>query len=153
LKKIAHRGNTHGVQPHNENKIDYLLQAIGNGYYVECDVQLHNGELWLGHDAPQELLPPNLISSNRVFFHAKCIQSFELLSVLNTNTFMHVSDPLTITTKGQVWCYPGNFVMTENSIWLDLLNVPLPHDIPPTIFGICSDDFTKLTIGDTVYAK
>ena len=53
LKIISHRGNIKGPQPDKENRPSYIDCAIGNGYQVEIDVNLRDGELWLGHDEPQ----------------------------------------------------------------------------------------------------
>ena len=37
----------------NENKPEYLLQAIESGFFVETDLWLINNLLYLGHDEPQ----------------------------------------------------------------------------------------------------
>lgn len=45
---IAHRGNTTGPDPKRENSPDYILEALGEGYDVEIDLRVYNGECWLG---------------------------------------------------------------------------------------------------------
>ena len=50
--RIAHRGNTKGPNPLEENKPEYLLQAVNDGYDCEVDVWLIDNEIWLGHDRP-----------------------------------------------------------------------------------------------------
>ena len=38
MKLIAHRGNIDGPNVNEENKPEYILQAIEKGYFVEIDL-------------------------------------------------------------------------------------------------------------------
>jgi len=38
IKLIAHRGNRYGTEIENENKPEYIDQAIQDGFYVEIDI-------------------------------------------------------------------------------------------------------------------
>jgi glycerophosphoryl diester phosphodiesterase len=38
MKLIAHRGNTEGPNPLEENKPEYIEEAIENGFDVEIDI-------------------------------------------------------------------------------------------------------------------
>jgi len=47
---ISHRGNLNGPNHIDENKPEYLLTAIKNGFHVETDLWLIDDSLYLGHD-------------------------------------------------------------------------------------------------------
>ena len=51
--KIAHRGNTKGVNLDDENYPDYIDDAINNGFDSEIDIWLQGRRLYLGHDEPR----------------------------------------------------------------------------------------------------
>lgn len=135
---IAHRGNTHGPQPSFENRIDYLLQARAQGYKVECDLQLLDGVLYLGHDDPQEEFPTEWARSDHFFCHAKTPETFGALLRLGAHCFYHETDQVTLTSRQYIWCFPGVHPKTERAIWLDLHDRPLPKSASG-IYGICGD--------------
>lgn len=138
VKFIAHRGNINGPDPGLENTDEYLKYAYSLGYDVEIDLIEYNGELYYGHDEPQCIADISFLESPGVWCHAKNLKALSILLQLNTNTFWHQNDDVTLTSKGYVWCYPGTFVNSYNAVWLDLLNKPLPEHIS-NIYGICSD--------------
>ena len=135
---IAHRGNTTGPNPALENTISYLKRAYDMGFGVECDIQLHNSELRFGHDVPQELVDYKFIMQDNVFCHAKSAEALSVLLHLGTNCFFHDTDSVTLTSNGQIWCYPGQHPNSKKAIWLDLHNKALPDSIS-SIYGICGD--------------
>ena len=139
-KFIAHRGNLWGARPEYENTIDYLMLAWQVCGAVECDVQWHNNELWLGHDDPQEPLPTHVRTLKDWFFHAKDLQSLQCMLELNMHCFWHQQDTVTLTSQGYIWCYPGNFPQHTKSIWLDLEGIQLPHNIKDKCWGVCGDN-------------
>ena len=51
--RVAHRGNTRGRKPSEENSPEYVQEALSKGFHVEVDVRLFNEEWYLGHDDPQ----------------------------------------------------------------------------------------------------
>jgi len=136
---IAHRGNTSGPQPTFENTEDYLQDAINKGYHVEVDIQLYRGALYYGHDAPNTYVNEKFIKQWEVICHAKTFETMGPLLDLNTHCFFHQEDDITLTSKGKIWCFPGNFPRHPSAIWLDLHNTPLPDEIP-NIWGICGDN-------------
>ena len=144
LALIAHRGNIYGVNRDLENKKSYLQEALSQGYWIECDVQMYKNKLYFGHDEPRELAT-ELITNPRTICHAKDAQSLIKLNQLNVHFFWHETDKITITNRGYFWCYPGIHLKSTNAIWLDLLHKPIPDDISG-IFGICSDDFSKSSL-------
>ena len=138
---IAHRGNINGRDIKLENTPEYLEHALSLGYGVECDVQLYNGALWLGHDGPDISCNENLLRTRNVFVHAKTPDTLmALIKMGGIHCFYHEEDKLTLTNKGYMWCYPGVHPACDRSIWLDLLNMPLPDGKIPPVYGVCGDD-------------
>lgn len=140
MNKIAHRGNYAGIDAERENTIAYLREALEAGYYIECDVQTVDGEMFFGHDEPQEPVSYEILMNARTICHAKDISALIQLHYLNAHCFWHQEDTVTITSKGYIWCYPGIHPKYPDAIWLDLAGMSLPEDTSG-IFGICSDDF------------
>ena len=58
MKLIAHRGNTEGPNPLEENKPEYIEQAIENGFDVEIDIWYitQTKQFFLGHNKPEYLI-------------------------------------------------------------------------------------------------
>ena len=54
---ISHRGNLEGPIRSEENKIDYINDAINQNFDVEIDVWFKNNNFYLGHDEPQYKIP------------------------------------------------------------------------------------------------
>ena len=54
---ISHRGNLEGPIRSEENKIDYINNAINQNFDVEIDVWFKNNNFYLGHDEPQYKIP------------------------------------------------------------------------------------------------
>jgi hypothetical protein len=147
LQRIAHRGNTNGKNPDEENKIEYLMHAYDIVGAVECDIQTYNGKLYFGHDAPQETVDTTLIMQDLWFCHAKDLESLEALLTIQAHAFWHQTDKVTLTSRGYIWCYPGQYptMARHKTIWLDF-DGKFPIDKllyePLECWGLCSDDFT-----------
>jgi hypothetical protein len=137
-KFIAHRGNTNGPNPADENTIEYLRHAWKSGYDVECDLIGYNGKLYFGHDEPQDLADINFLKEEGVWCHAKNTEALVLLDNIGSHYFWHQEDNLTLTSKNYFWCFPGVFVDSPRAVWLDLHGKPLPNNIK-NIYGVCGD--------------
>lgn len=142
VRLIAHRGNYAGRNPERENTIEYLQEALDQGYWIECDIQMVGDDLFFGHDDPQEPVSYEIVMNSRTICHAKDLDALLRLMFLGAHAFWHENDTVTLTSRGQIWCYPGYHPRYDQSIWLDLLDCPLPDDISG-IFGICADDLTQ----------
>lgn len=140
IKFIAHRGNWSGISPSDENKFEYLYNAYEKGFDVEVDIRSHKGILYFGHDEPIEVADMNFIQRAGVWCHAKDLEALMLLLKLRTNCFWHETDVVTLTSNGNIWCYPGYYPRTSKAVWLDLENKKLPSDVSG-IYGICGDYF------------
>jgi len=142
---IAHRGNTNGPDPDNENKPEYLLKAIEKGFYVETDLWVDENEnLFLGHDNPQyEIKIEFLIKiKDRLFCHCKNIRAlyFIIKNHPDIECFFHDNDKCVLTSKNRIWNYPDT-ELTPISIDVNLLgsgNNTKEHP-KKDIFGVCSD--------------
>ena len=112
---ISHRGNINGIIQKEENKPEYIREAISQGYNVEIDVNIYKEKLYLGHDEPQYEVKDEFVMDNKMWCHAKDIYSLEKLKTLNSIYFWHQEDDYTITSNGFFWTYPG-IKLVKNSI-------------------------------------
>ncbi len=142
LTYIAHRGNLRGPGGPLENTVAHLERALTAGFHVECDVRCQGGELWLGHDGPQEKAPLALLTDPRVWCHAKDLPALQNLLTLGARCFALEGDPFTLTSDGRIWAGPGTedlvdgcvLVMIEDTRWPDWVRTG-----PPRWSGLCTD--------------
>lgn len=136
---IAHRGNLNGPDPINENKPEYLLDAINNNYYVETDLWYIDNKFYLGHDEPQYEINIDFLLNikDKVFCHCKNIQA--LLFIINyypeIECFFHDKDDCVLTSKNNIWTSPGQ-ELTPLSICVMPERV---DQIPYNCLGVCTD--------------
>tara|TARA_B110000003_G_scaffold208655_1_gene207598 strand:- start:113 stop:550 length:438 start_codon:yes stop_codon:yes gene_type:complete len=136
---ISHRGNLSGPDYNNENKIDYILNAIQNGFDVEVDVHYYKDKFYLGHDEPTYLTSVEFLEHEKLWCHAKNIDAVGAFYKTKCHYFWHQSDDVTLTNRGYYWTYPGKKLF-ENSICV------LPEKSDYKNFfckGICSDYILK----------
>jgi glycerophosphoryl diester phosphodiesterase len=140
IKLIAHRGNRNGPCKERENTPEYLQEAIDAGYYIEVDVRLIDGVLWAGHDEAQYRISLELLNHPRVYVHSKTIPTlyYFLSTHPNIHTFFHDQDEATITSKGEIWTYPGK-ELTPLSISVMPEWEKKDYTLPKGIVGVCSD--------------
>jgi hypothetical protein len=132
------------LTPTTRNRPAHIFEALAYDFDVEVDVRWHEKRLWLGHDAPLDLVPSTLFQSDRVWFHAKDAESLQPLRERGVNYFWHDKDPYVLTSKGWVWTYPGNpgvphgvYVMPE---WVFADFAHLDHDmIGPLMLSTLGD--------------
>ena len=141
---IAHRGNINGKIEKFENNPNYIDSAIEQGYDVEIDVWYHQHEFWLGHDEPSYEVSLKWLTDRKdsLWIHCKDLISIDMLRELqihnkvDLNYFFHDEDDCTITSKGDLWVYPGKQPV-KNSIAV----MPEWHrDNTEFCKGICSDN-------------
>lgn len=137
---IAHRGNTNGPNPSRENHPLYIQEALDKGYFVEIDVWLHNGKLFLGHDFPQhETTIHFLKSSNRIVCHAKNTEALKMLVTEELHCFSHNQDDVVLTSRKWLWTFPGK-TLTSKSVAV-MPEREKKWDIS-VCFAVCSDYVT-----------
>ena len=96
MKIISHRGNVRGPIPEKENRPSYIDCAIGNGYDVEIDIRMINGdELWLGHDEPQYKIEHSWLEPRRDFLWIHCKDLYTAKKCWKYQAFCHTADPYT----------------------------------------------------------
>lgn len=143
---IAHRGNFAGRNIELENSVEYVNNALSNGYNVEIDVRKIGNKLYLGHDAPMYEIELSYLQDDRLWCHSKTLETHMFLSRNNVHAFFHDQENYVFTNRGIKWTtektIDGIVVMPENNLHVmhDLLNKTL------TPCGICSDDFRNLCI-------
>lgn len=135
---ISHRGNIEGKNIDKENHPDYIDQALTLGYQVEIDIWLINNELFLGHDKPQYPVNQEWLYDriSKLWVHCKNIPAIEWFnSIGRFNYFWHENDTVTLTSKQDIWAYPGKQPI-KNSIAV----MPEIHneDVSQCL-GVCSD--------------
>jgi len=112
MRLIAHRGNISGPNKELENKVDYIEEAIDQGYDVEIDLRLKNKSLFLGHDYPQYQVDLNWLikRKNNLWIHCKDLESICYLrktDIYNSlNYFGHDNDDYVLTSQNFLFCKP-----------------------------------------------
>jgi hypothetical protein len=144
MKLIAHRGNTTGPNPLEENRPEYIEMAISSGYDVEIDLWYQDQSFYLGHDEPQYQITALWLYKNKeyLWIHCKNYDALEKISnsPVDYNFFWHEVDKFTLTSAGYIWTYPGQ-TFNENSV------IVMPETTKDGImemsnyecYGICSD--------------
>lgn len=102
---IAHRGNIFGPCPADENKPEYIQNAINMGFACEIDVWYLNDRLYLGHDEPQYEIEKSFLIDLKQYLwvHCKNMQAIKLMLDLQMNCFFHDKDTYTITSRHHIW--------------------------------------------------
>lgn len=138
---ISHRGNLSGKERKFENDPNYINHALDSGFDVEIDIRYFKSKLYLGHDEPQFKTDIEYLSNNKLWCHAKDIQSAEILSKNTVHFFYHESDAITLTSRGYFWTYPGQ-TLNKKSICVMPEIIKKKQDLK-ICSGICSDYIKK----------
>ena len=136
MKIISHRGNVRGPIPDRENRPSYIDCAIGNGYDVEIDVRLIDGQLWLGHDGPQYKVEHSWLQPRKEYLWIHCKDLAAAKECWGYQSFCHTSDPYTYTTTGKVWLH--DLSMKVNDAIIPLIDDPIIY-LAQKPYGICTD--------------
>ena len=149
MKLIAHRGNTTGPNPLEENKSKYIESAISEGYDSEIDLWYKDNSFYLGHDEPQYEISALWLykHKNSLWIHCKNYDALEKISnsPVDYNFFWHETDKFTLTSKGYIWTYPGqlfgykSIVVMPETTKDGIMNVSNYE-----CYGICSDYVSKI---------
>jgi len=135
MRLIAHRGNTFGVNRTDENKPDYILAALEQGYDCEIDLWSVDWQFWLGHDEPQYKIKGNFLRDKRLWCHAKNVEALRVMLNMGVHCFWHQEDDYTVTSQGWIWAYPNK---PGNARTIAVM--PELHNTDTAGFaGVCSD--------------
>lgn len=140
---ISHRGNLNGPNPEKENHPDYLKEAVKKGFQVELDVWFENDKFYLGHDEAQYEIKKQFLSNNNFWCHAKNMEAIGALTSSGNfiHCFFHHNDACTLTSRGWIWTYPGELIVSKKSIAVlpESLYAKTNENSLKTAGGICSD--------------
>ena len=139
MKIISHRGNVRGPIPEKENRPSYIDCAIGNGYDVEIDIRMIDGELWLGHDEPQYKIEHSWLDPRRDFLWIHCKDLKTAKECWNYQAFCHTADPYTYTSTGKIWLHDLSMKI-DDAVIIPLIDEEshyLLHNVEP--YGVCTD--------------
>ena len=84
---IAHRGNILGPDEKKENKPDYIINSIKEGFDCEIDLRYDNlsNQFYLGHDSNQYKISKEwlLEYKDNLWIHCKDFDSLNILSLFD----------------------------------------------------------------------
>lgn len=135
---ISHRGNMNGIEKTKENTIEQINLALSKGYDVEVDVWYENGNLYLGHDKPEEKVDLEFLQNSKLWCHAKNSSALEYMILYDVQCFWHERDKFTLTSSGFIWTYPGE-ELTKKSICVMPEEANLSKSDVKKAAGVCSD--------------
>ncbi len=148
---IAHRGLVNGPDKDKENTLTAFLSARSQGFDVEIDVWYDNYKLYIGHDTPmyetdietlQNISRSSIDDLSHAWIHCKNINAIFRMNQIMThqlNFFFHENDPVTLTSNGYVWTFPGQ-QLTSCSICVLPELIYAYHDVPKLeCYGFCTD--------------
>ena len=145
MKIISHRGNLSGPNPIRENSVDYIEEAIAEGFDVEIDLRVEDDEFYLGHDDSQYFATLGWLKKYKdiLWIHCKNREALEKLStsMVEFNYFWHETDRYTLTSKGIGWVLVGQYPYSNSVIVLpESINLYSyqPEYIEKS-YGICTD--------------
>lgn len=141
IKLISHRGNINALNPHRENTLDYIQEALDLGYDVEIDLWYENNKLLLGHDYGEHPVSIKWLLERKynLWIHCKHFNSLEYLHKLNGfQYFFHKEEEYTLISTGHIWAH--NLSQINNKCVIPLLS---KQDLlkwgSKDVYGICSD--------------
>ena len=137
---ISHRGNINGRDIENENHPSYINNALNKGFDCEIDVWYKNNQFYLGHDDPTYLISKDYLVNDKLWCHAKNIEALYEMLNNNIHCFFHLTDDVTLTSRGYMWTFIGK-KLTKLSI--AVLPELYPEQDLSICYGICSDNINK----------
>jgi glycerophosphoryl diester phosphodiesterase len=146
MKIIAHRANIGGPSSVHENTLLAAESALERGFDIELDVWKIGNDLVLSHDLPQsrkDVANEFLISSKRVWWHAKNIEALEELTTLGLHVFWHDKDDYALTSNGFIWTQLGKNLTVRSVVVLPEVS---KQPVPDWVAAVCTD-FPELYTG------
>lgn len=146
---ISHRGNLYGKNK-KENSPEYIDEALK---YYNCEIDIWVNDTYdiihLGHDSPTYKIDYQWLNIRKelLWIHCKNENALVYLSFKKDfNYFFHDSDKYTLTSKRNIWTYPGKIAPVYNGITvlpeyhITELGLYRLQDIKNIeTYGICSD--------------
>ena len=74
-----------------------------------------------------------------MFLHCKNIKAVEQLYETHYNWFWHEKDAMTLTSLGEIWCYPGHYIKNGITMVKEKIDSTWKDTTPSNIKGLCTD--------------
>lgn len=148
MKIIAHRANLNGPNLLTENQVNQIKYAISQGFDCEIDLWYIDNQLFLGHDKPQNKINIGFLldNANKLWCHCKHLDSLQYLLKFNElNCFYHQTDDYVLTSKNNIWVYPGKKVPSGGIVVMPEWHPNIKYDYD-SIGGICTDYPTNIQL-------
>ena len=149
---ISHRGNIDGKNIKKENDPLYLLDTLKKGYHIEVDIWYKKSIWYFGHDHAQYKIGNNQKlknfckkNINKIWFHCKNVEALENMKDTKYNYFWHDRDFYTITSKGFIWCFPGQKIIKKSVTLFPKKFKNISKIKKMNLFAICSDYVSLLS--------
>lgn len=132
---ISHRGNTEGHDSKTANCPDHISKVLETGLHCEVDVWKIKDKYFLGHDESGYDINLNFLKNDKLWCHAKNLESLQGMLDNNIHCFWHQTDDYTLTSKGYIWTFPEKEVCGRSVIvhkgpdWRDKYNC----------YAVCTD--------------
>ncbi len=132
---ISHRGNTNGESELTANSPDAVSALLDKGIHCEVDVWRIFDKYFLGHDEPKYKINKKFLKNDKLWCHAKNLESLQGMLDNNIHCFWHQTDDYTLTSKGYIWTFPKKEVCNRSVIvhkgpdWRDKYNC----------YAVCTD--------------
>jgi hypothetical protein len=139
---ISHRANLNGPDGKRDNNPKCVKEVLKMGLDCEIDVWYNRGKIWLGHGFAKHEVDESFLTQKGLWCNAKNYEAIVILKKLNTNFFYHKDDSFSVTSKGNIWCYPSYHVYLDGVNTLPEIN-NLPENELKKCFGICTDFVEK----------
>jgi hypothetical protein len=137
MKIISHRGNLNGPDISTENRPDQILKALNHKFDCEVDLWVDNGKFFLGHDNPCYEIERDFLKKDGLWIHAKNFNAINFLAETNLHWFWHEHDKMTLTSRGERWCYPGFYCTNGITVLEDMV---FPEKLDKLLCkGFCTD--------------
>jgi|TARA_R110000744_G_scaffold185546_1_gene304968 hypothetical protein len=132
---ISNRGNLAGKDPDEENKPDYIENALGQGVCVKTDVWVIKDRTVTGTEHPSTGINLNIFDKEKLLVQARNPTALLFLLEEGYHCFWRESDNLIMTNRNFILSYAGS-IFPKSIIMLPEENAILTNN---EYMGICSD--------------
>lgn len=132
---ISNRGNLAGKHPDEENKPDYIENALGQGVCVKTDIWVIKNKTVTGTEHPATGINLNLFDKEKLLIQARNPTALLYLLEEGYHCYWRESDNLIITNRNFILSYAGS-IFPKSIIMLPEENAIVTNN---DYMGICSD--------------
>jgi hypothetical protein len=77
---ISNFGNLNGPIPEQENKPEYIINALNKNFHVKTNIWLHNDKLFLGTFKPDYQVTSNFIREANLWMQCMDIETLQFIT-------------------------------------------------------------------------